>query len=183
MVNIYSERVLIRPIHSKDALEVFSYRSNFEVNKYQNWIPSTMEEVNRFIDKNPNAFNEPHTWFQLVIEKKDTQEVIGDIGVHFEDPQILQCELGCTINEKYQHQGFASEALKAVINHLFHHLNKHRVKASIDPRNTKSIRLMERLNFRKEAHFKESLYFRDTWVDDVIYAILQKEWKVIEFKK
>ncbi len=42
---------------------------------------------------------------------------------------------------------------------------------------------MERLKFRKEAHFKESLYFRDAWVDDVIYAILQKEWKIIEFKK
>lgn len=146
------------------------------MNKFQNWVPTSMEEVNRFIDKNPNAFNEPHTWFQLVIEKKDTQEVIGDIGVHFEDPQNLQCELGCTINEKYQHQGFASEALKAVIDYLFHHLKKHRVKTSIDPNNLPSIQLMERLNFRKEAHFRESLYFKRRWVDDVRYAMLQKEW-------
>lgn len=176
MINIHSKRVLIRPIHSKDALEVFSYRSNFKVNKYQNWIPSTMEEVNRFIDKNPNAFNEPHTWFQLVIEKKDSHKVIGDIGVHFEGEQNLQCELGCTINEKYQHQGFASEALKAVIDYLFHHLKKHRVKTSIDPNNLPSIQLMERLNFRKEAHFRENLYFKRKWIDDVRYAMLQKEW-------
>lgn len=48
----------------------------------------------------------------------------------------------------------------------------HRVKVSIDPRNTKSIGLMDRLKLRKEVRFKESLYFHDAWVDDVIYSIL-----------
>jgi len=37
--------------------------------------------------------------------------------------------------------------------------------------------LVERLGFRKEAHFVESLFFHGKWVDDLVYAILAKEWK------
>ena len=60
---------------------------------------------------------------------------------------------------------------------LIFDLKKHRITASIDPRNTSSIRLIERLGFRKEAHFKQSLFFHGEWVDDLIYAMLAEEWK------
>ncbi len=55
-------------------------------------------------------------------------------------------------------------------------INKHRIIASIDPINIASIKLIERLGFRKEAHFIESLFFHGQWVDDLIYALLEKEW-------
>ncbi|MCH2196363.1 GNAT family protein [Kordia sp.] len=32
------------------------------------------------------------------------------------------------------------------------------------------------MNFRKEAHFKQSLFIKGTWVDDVVYAVLKSEW-------
>ena len=66
---------------------------------------------------------------------------------------------------------------KKVIDYLFQSLNKHRVITSIDPDNKKSIRLVERMGFRKEAHFIESFYMKGKWVDDLIYAMLKKEWK------
>jgi len=36
--------------------------------------------------------------------------------------------------------------------------------------------LIERLGFRKEGYFKESYYLRGEWTDDVIYAMLRREW-------
>jgi len=33
------------------------------------------------------------------------------------------------------------------------------------------------LGFRKEAHFIESIFKNGEWLDDIIYAILKKEWK------
>ena len=71
----------------------------------------------------------------------------------------------------------ATEALSALIDMLFDELAKHRIIASIDPRNEPSIRLMERLGFRKEAHFHRSIFMHGEWTDDVIYAMLQSEWK------
>nr|WP_321487069.1 GNAT family protein [uncultured Draconibacterium sp.] len=76
--------------------------------------------------------------------------------------------------------GFATEAAKAVINYLFCELKKHRITASIDPENIASVALLEKLGFRKEAHFRESLFLNDKWVDDVIYALLAREWKASE---
>ena len=88
----------------------------------------------------------------------------------------MQVEVGCTLKKTFQGKGYATEALTAMVNYFFTILKKHRIVASIDPRNTASIRLIERLGFRKEAHFKESYFLRGEWVDDIIYAMLDKDW-------
>lgn len=36
--------------------------------------------------------------------------------------------------------------------------------------------LMERIGFRKEGHFVQSLWFKDIWVEDVVFAMLDTEW-------
>lgn len=97
--------------------------------------------------------------------------------MHFLDDEKYQVEIGFTLDKNEQGKGFASEAVKETINFLFNDLNKRRIIASIDPRNGKSIALVERLGFRKEAHFKESLLINGEWVDDVVYAVLKDEWR------
>lgn len=174
---IETERIILRPISIKDNEEVFNYRSDSETNKYQGFVPKELSEVDKFIAKKPAEFNQPESWFQLVIIEKKSNEIIGDIGVHFIGDDGFQCELGCTIRKKQQGKGFATEAMKITIDYLFNSLNKHRIIGSVDPRNTNSIRLLERLNFRKEAHFKESLFINGEWVDDVIYGLLKSDWK------
>jgi RimJ/RimL family protein N-acetyltransferase len=56
-------------------------------------------------------------------------------------------------------------------------LSVHRVFASIDPGNTASIELFELLGMRQEGHFRESLWFKGEWADDVIFAMLQADWE------
>ena len=55
-------------------------------------------------------------------------------------------------------------------------LRKHRVYASVDPRNKPSMALLERVGMRKEAYLRQSLFWKGEWVDDVIYALLRSEW-------
>ncbi|MRR23245.1 N-acetyltransferase, partial [bacterium] len=87
----------------------------------------------------------------------------------------LQVELGCTLDSRYHGCGYATEALRVVISYLFGTLEKHRLIATIDPENTKSIDLFERLGFRREAHFRKCRIIDGTWVDDVVYARLREE--------
>lgn len=82
-----------------------------------------------------------------------------------------------TIAQEFQRRGFAAEALSLLLNALFVDLGKHRVFASIDPRNVASQGLVEHLGMRKEAHMVKSLWFKGEWVDDVVYAILAEEWR------
>lgn len=174
---IETERVLLRPIESLDNEQVFSYRSDAETNKYQGFVPKELEEVNSFIAKNPAEINQPESWFQFVIIEKKSNTIIGDIGIHFIGDDGFQSELGCTLSKDFHGKGFANEAMKIILNYLFKSLNKHRIICSVDPKNSGSIKLLEKLNFRKEAHFKESLLINGEWTDDIIYALLKHEWK------
>lgn len=177
MIEINTDRLLLRPIELSDAEEIFRYRSNSETNKYQGWIPNTIIDVHDFIqNKISSEFNITGTWYQLAILKRDNLELIGDVGIHFLDKNIKQVELGCTLDKYQQGKGYATEALNAVLMYLFNELDKHRIISSIDPENIKSIKLFERLGFQKEAHFKKSVLLNGKWADDAIYAILKEEW-------
>lgn len=178
-MDFYTNRLHIRPVKSNDNKAIFNYRSDAEMHRYLSLIPQTVEDVSDFISKTSVEINIPGTWFQFVIIEQETDTLIGDIGIHFleTDPGNSQAEIGYTLDKHYRGKGYATEALTAIIDYLIKDLNKHRIIASIDPTNSDSIRLIERLGFRKEAHFIKSLFFHGEWVDDLIYAILAAEWK------
>ncbi len=176
-MKLETKRLLFRPISLEDKSEIFKYRSDAETNKYQGWIPKSIHDVKIFIDKISNQINEPETWFQFVIIERETQKIIGDLGIHFFDSENKQAEIGCTLNKDFQNKGYATESLKRVIDFLFKDLKKHRIITSVDPDNKNSIRLVERIGFRKEAHFVESILINGEWVDDLIYALIEKDWK------
>lgn len=157
---------------------MYRYRSDPEVSRYQGWRPEAVAEVEQFIRKiRHTGFNVVDTWFQLGIYLLAGRRLIGDLGIHFLPPENQQTEIGFTVSPAFQRRGYAVEAVQALIEYLFQTLHKRRIVASVDPRNTASIALLEKLAFRKEAHFRESLYIDGEWVDDVIYAILNEEWK------
>jgi RimJ/RimL family protein N-acetyltransferase len=174
-----TERLFIRPVCIEDKESMFRYRSDSDTNKYLSLIPQSVEDVASFIDKTSFDINIPGSWFQFVLIERDANILIGDIGIHFleTEPENLQVEIGYTLDKEFRGKGYATEAVKTIIDFLIYSLNKHRVIASIDPENKDSIRLVERLGFRLEAHFVKSLFFHGQWVDDLVYAVLADEWK------
>lgn len=177
MLQLKTKRLLLRPVQLKDKDAIFTYRSDNVTNQHQGWIPKTPDEVKIFILKTQKEINQPETWYQLVIIDNDTHKVIGDLGLHFFGKENKQVEIGCTLHRDFQQNGYATEALQKTLTYLFVSLNKHRIIASIDPANKKAEQLVTRLGFRKEAHFRQSLWLHGKWVDDVIYALLHQDWK------
>jgi len=177
VIEINTDRLLIRPIGMTDCDALFRYKSDIITNQYQGWVPKQLVDVHNFVkNKISPAINIADTWYQLAIVIRENGTLIGDIGLHFIDQENKQVEIGFSLDKNYHGKGYATEATEKVIEYLFKKLNKHRIIASIDPENVKSLKLLERLGFRKEAHFKKSIFFKGKWVDDVIYAILHEEW-------
>lgn len=176
---ITTERLIIQLANPEDAHAIYCYRSDAVENQYQGWFPESEEEVRNYLTNMPVTLDVADVCFQFAILTKKENRLIGDMGIIFTGHEKMQAEVGCTLNKDFQGKGYATEALTAMVNYLFGALKKHRVVASIDPRNIPSIRLIERLGFRKEAHFKESYFLRGEWVDDVIYAMLDKDWSII----
>lgn len=176
-MQLTTDRLSMVPTQSHHAAPLFAYRSDAVTNRFQGWIPTTLAEAQKWVDALAQVeFNTPDTWFQFMIQEKESGILVGDLGVHFLEEGNPQVELGCTISLAHQGKGYATEALGGVIQHLFQEAHKHRIFASVDPRNLGSVRMLEKLGMRQEAHHKQSLRFRGEWVDDVIYAILRAEW-------
>jgi RimJ/RimL family protein N-acetyltransferase len=174
---IASDRLILRPIKLQDSEFIFRYRSDSLVNQYQGWIPASMGDVHDFItQKVSSKINLPDTWFQFVIIIKDTNELIGDLGIHFFKSDLFLVELGYTLDKGHQGKGYATEALTETINYLFKELNKRHILACIDPRNEKSIRLIERLGFQKEASSMEGIWYRNDYPDDLVYSLHKADW-------
>lgn len=170
-----TDRLHIRVLDKIDQEVFYGYRTLPEVCVYQAWKPADLGEVEEFIKRNVSTKPDTqNTWLQLAICLKDGT-LIGDMGVHFLEDDA-QVEIGYTLAPRYQGNGYATEAVKALLEYLFLRLKKHRVTASVDPLNTSSIRLLTRLKFRKEAHFVKSFYANSEWKDDCIYAMLAEEW-------
>lgn len=125
----------------------------------------------RFLGATAEAPGTPDTWYQLGIFIADQPELAGDIGIHFLQSSEGEIELGCTLSPAYQGRGYATEAVAAVIGYLFKELGKRRVIFSIDPRNTLSRRLAERLGLKQVGYTEKSCFIAGEWCDDMTYAL------------
>ena len=175
---ILTERLRLSPLVAGDAPAMYEYRSDPEVCRYQTFEPGSLGDVEDFIGGlQTNIFDTAGTWFQFAIRLQDSGRMIGDLGVHFLSDDPRQVEIGFTVSPANQGRGYGTEAVTGVLGHLFGHLQKHRVFASVDPRNEPCIVLLKRVGLRQEAHFRKSLWFKGEWVDDLVFGVLAEEWE------
>lgn len=171
-----TERLYFRQAGLEDAAALFEYRSDPETAKHLSREPKTIAEVQEFISNSAKEINTPDTWYQLVITKKANGMVIGDIGLHFLKNENEVLEIGYTLHPMARGKGYAQEALASVISFAFLQLNKKEIIASVDPENTPSVKLLEKLGFTVKSHSIKSLFFKGQWVDDVVYTLAKSSF-------
>jgi RimJ/RimL family protein N-acetyltransferase len=173
-------RLILRRFCDADLEPFLAYRNDPEVYRYQGWeTPYLQSDGVEFIDKMKTAIpGTPGEWLQLAIEPKGTGEMIGDVAFHVTKYNPRTAYLGYTLASAAWGHGFASEAASKTLDYLFRVLDLHRVVADCDVENAASIRLLERLGFRREAHYIESFWLVDsgTWGSEYLYAMLQRDW-------
>jgi uncharacterized protein YhfF/RimJ/RimL family protein N-acetyltransferase len=172
-LSITAARLVLTPLTSEDAPQLFAYRSDPEVSRYQFFEPHSLDDARAFI---ANAAESG--WCQLGIRIEGGSALAGDLGFRLSGGPAPQAEIGVTLAPQYQGRGLAAEAVGAVLGHLFEEAGVHRAFASIDPRNTASLALFARVGMRQVAHLQQSLWFKGEWADDVVFALLRSEWRV-----
>ena len=170
-------RLRLRPLLPGDALALCRYRALPEVSRYQTWKSFGPEDAARLIEGQRDAQpDEPGTWFQLAIIETATGAMIGDCGLHC--LSLEETELGITLAPVHQGRGYAAEALAAVIVCLFGPLGMHRVSAITDAENHASAALFQRLGFRRETHFIDHVWCRESWGSEYGFALSRREWEL-----
>lgn len=177
---IETDRLRLRRYEDHDVADIleFSADADYWLARNCDWEVSE-EGVKRYWE--PQREVDPATdpkWFSLVMELKATGKVVGDvgIGVHKTDDQ-RNGMIGLLLGRKYQGQGLATEAARAMLRFGFEQLGLHRIAATTSADNLRSRRLVERLGMRREAHFRESDTVNGEWRDEFVYALLVDEWQ------
>jgi ribosomal-protein-alanine N-acetyltransferase len=175
-----SERLSFRKLTDLDAPEVFKLRSNSELMKY---VPRPLlksEDEALAMIHFMNTKLDENTAINWGVTIKGTDKIIGFFGFYRVQPENYRTEIGYMLLSEHQGRGYATEAVKTMLNYAFNHLNFNSVDAVIDPDNVGSEKVLQKSGFRKEAHFKEDEYFEGKFWDSVHYGILKREFKVQE---
>jgi len=171
-----SERLVLRPIAAGDADALFAMRSDPEVQRYGSHGPWTDRQTAVDYIARMTGYLEAGAPPQFAIERQADRAVVGSCTLFHLDEQSRRAECGYVLLRSEWNKGYAAEAMTALLDWGFGHLDLHRVEADLDPRNTASARLLERLGFLREGHL------RDRWIvdgqisDSWIYGLLAREW-------
>jgi len=171
---IETERLVLRQITNDDVNEIFELRSNPETMKY---IPrplaktteDALEHIATIEDK--IILNEGINWG---ITLKGNERLLGMIGFYRMQPENFRSEIGYMLLPEFHGKGIITEAVKRLITYGFNDLKLHSIEAVIDPENFASEKVLQKCNFIKEAHLKESQFYEGKFLDKVIYSLLNK---------
>jgi [ribosomal protein S5]-alanine N-acetyltransferase len=173
---IITDRLLLSSIQKEDAPELLLLRSSEKVMEYiDKERTKTLEEtaalIKRITDDVIN--NEGITW--KISVKENPEKLIGSIGFWRIIKPHYRAEVGYMLHPDFWKTGLMKEALQAVIDFGFNTIHLHSIEAHINPGNAASAGLLEKLNFVREAYFKEDYFFRGKFLDSAIYSLINKK--------
>lgn len=149
---LITARLTLRQLSTDDDKEIFAIRSDERVNKYLDRAGcKTVDEARQFIDKINTgiANNECIYW---VIARKNKPGLIGTICLWNISKEHSKAEIGFELLPDYQGKGFMQEAVTAVIEYGFKTMKLRLIEGVVDPNNARSIKLLEKNNFRLAAN-------------------------------
>ncbi len=176
---LLTNRVILRQIIPGDAKEIFFLRSDETIMKYLDRPRAkSIEEAVAYIEKITGILNknEGITW---AITLKGQTKLMGTVGFWRIEKKHYRAEAGYTLHTALQGKGIMQEALTAALDYGFNTMQLHSVEANVNPDNLSSIKLLERSNFTKEAHFKENYFYDGKFLDSAVYSLLKSGFKKI----
>jgi RimJ/RimL family protein N-acetyltransferase len=177
-LELRTERLLLRHCREDDLDRLAAIRSLEEVVTYLYGEPESREQVAEKLAKRiaSTKLVKDDDWIVLAVERLEDGLLLGDVTIYLKSVEHRQAEVGWTFHPDSGGRGYATEAARALVDFAFAKLGAHRVFARTDARNAPSAALCRRLGMREEAHFKEAEIFKGAWGDELVFAILDREW-------
>jgi RimJ/RimL family protein N-acetyltransferase len=173
---LQTPRLILRSLEASDVADVFAVFSDPMVMRYWDGaVMATLHDSMAYIDQIHHGFRRREL-FQWGIADATTNAIIGTCTLTHCSTSHQRSEIGFAIRQERWGQGLGSEAVAAIVAFAFDTLGLHRIEADVDPRNERSLRLLERLGFRREGLMRERYYINGERQDAVVMGLLHAEW-------
>lgn len=176
-IRLRTPRLLLRPFAVRDLDDLHAYRSRPDVVRFLDdevlghRASADLLRRRMVLDRLVGPGD------TLVLAAELGGRVVGDVSLRWTTAGHQQGEIGFAFHPDVHGRGFAGEAAAALLDLALGPVGLHRVSGRCDARNTASAALMHRLGMRQEAHLVHNEWFRGAWGDELVFAVLDDEWR------
>lgn len=159
MTVLHTPRLRLRPAEMADLAAFHVILSNPRAMRYWSTLPHESLAISRDWLTRMRHGTQP----DFVIEHRG--QVIGKAGAYGLP------EVGFLLHPAAWGQGIATEAMTAIIAHVFAVTDTDHLTADVDPRNTASRRVLGKLGFHETHRASRTFLLGDEWCDSVYYRL------------
>jgi [ribosomal protein S5]-alanine N-acetyltransferase len=182
MTMLTGEKVKLRPIEEDDVKEVFRWQNDPESSgDYENPRPVSWLEFQEWKKQQAEdrASGKDKSGSFIIETRGDRKISVGMISyrypARFAESSI---EIGYEIAKPAERKkGYASEAVKLMVDYLYLTKNVNRIQAHAITENMGSVKALEKNGFQREGVIREFHFSRGKFRDYYSFSILRKEWK------
>jgi [ribosomal protein S5]-alanine N-acetyltransferase len=170
-------RLTLRQLTLADVPGLYAIFSDAEVTRYWSTPPwAAMAEAEASIRDSLESYKGNEN-LRLAIALKESDALVGVISLYRIQHSNRRGDIGYALAREHWRLGYLSEAMEAFIGHAFGALDLNRIEADIDPRNTASQQLLEKMAFTREGYMRERWIVNGEVCDTAFYGLLRRDWE------
>jgi ribosomal-protein-alanine N-acetyltransferase len=175
--DLKTERLQLSAMTMQDLDNIHALHSLPETDRYNTLgIPASRIETEQLLTGWLSLMNLPEQPKYVFVIRSESGDFIGLTGINIGRPVYRNAEIWYKLHPAHWNQGYATEAVAAILHFCFHDLQLHRVKAGCATENTASAKVLEKSGFLREGTCRKNLPIRGEWFDNYEYAILEEEY-------
>lgn len=167
---IRTERLTIRKMCVSDVPALKEWMADKAIYTYWGKGPGKTDKQPKLLFEKAEK---PSKSFHLGIELNETRKIIGELWVYLIENDRM-AKIAIRFGKAYHGNGYATEAVKAMVRFCFEHTELQRIWTDVDVRNAASCRVMEKCGFTREGTVRQGKMV-STWCDYHLYGILKSD--------
>jgi [ribosomal protein S5]-alanine N-acetyltransferase len=170
-----SDVIKMRRLEHDDIASIIEYASNIEIAN-NTFVPHPYppEAAIEFVTITREQWNKDEGYVFALIEKQ-RGSFVGVMGLHPE-PKNYLAEVGYWIGQPHWGKGYATYALRLLIQFAFERTDLNRVYARHFLTNPASGRVMEKAGMTYEGTSRQVVFHHEEFKDAALYAILKEDY-------
>ena len=133
--------------------------------------PTSITEVSNTVLRQRREWKNGRSFAFMLSLRTDPTRFVGKIALNgIMRGAMHGAYLGYWMDVDHQNGGLCTEGIRAVIDFAFNAAELHRLQAAIMPKNARSLRVIEKLGFRREGYAERYLQIAGRWEDHILFA-------------
>ncbi len=174
---IHTERLTLRPFSYDDNDDMLTYWvSDPQIQSlYSEPTYTTKKEVQELLDKYISSYQRSDYYRWAIIEK-ESGICIGQIAIFLVDNKNHFCEIEYALGSTFHRKGYATEAVRSILDFCFNKVNFHKVQVCHKEGNFASQGVIKKCNFTYEGTLRDFFFMDGKYVNRLYYSMLKDEY-------